>query len=254
MPETEFVHSVLRSLDILELVARSDRGATLQEIAAALDVAPPTAHNLARTLVARGYLHKTPRPVRYSLGPACFDLLVAQSRRALLHQVEVELPGLGRSFPAAAVIFAEAIGTEVVAVRRVGPERPGVVQQSVREPLAPYSAAASLAYQAFCAEGERQAYRQRHPFEELGAHHWGDLAALETFLDEVRRKGHVHLPVGTAAPTLRCAAPVFHAGGGLAGMVGLSVAPGSTATVKPATILRDLKAAAARLGRGAMSP
>ncbi len=253
MPSDSLVQSVLRSLDILEMVARSESGLTLQDIASALDVASPTAHNLARTLVARGYLQKTPRPVRYRLGAACFDLVQAQAHRDLLRRAGEQVGALGRLFPQASVIFAEAIGAEVVVVVRTAPDRTGVIQHPHHPPLLPYSAAVSLAYQAFCTPGEREAFRAHHAFEESGAHYWGTPQALDAFLAEARRLGYVHLPVGAAAETLRAGAPVFSPPGVLAGMIGLSMSATEAAAAEADEVLRELTAAAARVGSGVAS-
>ncbi len=250
MPHGDLVQSVLRSLDILELVARSESGVSLQDIACALGVASPTAHNLARTLVARGYLQKTARPVRYRLGAACFNLVQAQARRELLRQATGEVAALGRLFPQASVIFAEAIGAEVVVVVRTAPDRAGVIQHAYHPPLLPYSAAVSLTYQAFCTAPEREAFRRHHPFEELGAHYWGTLAGLDVFLAQAREAGYVHLPVGVGAETLRAGAPVFSPPGVLAGMVGLSLSAEEAAAAKTEDVCRELTAAAARIGTG----
>ena len=125
MSGANLVQSVLRSLDILEMVARSETGMTLQDIAAAPGVSSPTTHNLARTLVARGYIEKSSRPVRYHLGSACLELIQAHMPRELLQQATEAVRELWATFPNANVIFAQPIGSEVVTVVRVGPDRPG---------------------------------------------------------------------------------------------------------------------------------
>ena len=61
MKETGTVQSVTRGLEILERAAAAESGLTLAELAAALGVSRPTAFNLAKTLVVRGYLEKVSR-------------------------------------------------------------------------------------------------------------------------------------------------------------------------------------------------
>ena len=54
MPGSALVQSLLRGLSIVELVAESESGVSLTEIAGHLGVGRPAAHNLARTLVTNG--------------------------------------------------------------------------------------------------------------------------------------------------------------------------------------------------------
>lgn len=59
--------TVHRALDILELLAARGQALPLSDVAAGLDLAPPTAHRLCRTLVDRGYLRQL-ADRRYALG------------------------------------------------------------------------------------------------------------------------------------------------------------------------------------------
>src|SRR5688572_21427757 len=53
MARNELIQSLLRAVDVLELVAQTDRGMTLAEVCTALDMKSSTVHNILRTLVAR---------------------------------------------------------------------------------------------------------------------------------------------------------------------------------------------------------
>lgn len=67
--------AVMRALDILELVMRSEEPLTLRELMEALDLPRTTTFELVTTLVARGYLAKSDRePARFSLGVRAFQL------------------------------------------------------------------------------------------------------------------------------------------------------------------------------------
>ena len=74
MARNELVHSLLRAMDVLELVGQADRGMTLAEVCSGLDMKPSTVHNILRTLAARDYLERTTSPVRFRLGSAVFRL------------------------------------------------------------------------------------------------------------------------------------------------------------------------------------
>ena len=59
--------TVQRALDILELAAERGGGLAIVDIASALELSPPTAHRLCRTLVERGYMRQL-ADRRYALG------------------------------------------------------------------------------------------------------------------------------------------------------------------------------------------
>ncbi len=87
------VQSVCRAFDILEILARSDAGMGVAELAREMDLKTPTVHNLLQTLVARGYADQDAESLRYCLGPGAYVLGRGQSRGELItraSQDEVE--------------------------------------------------------------------------------------------------------------------------------------------------------------------
>lgn len=82
------IQSLNRAFDILAVVyqAGSD-GLALKDICAATGLNMSTAHHLANTLLARGYLDQEPRSRRYSLGPMLLELGAAALKRVDLHTV-----------------------------------------------------------------------------------------------------------------------------------------------------------------------
>lgn len=68
MPGYEYIQSVSRALDILELLANSSKGLKLQHVASGLGVKRQTAHNLLRTLVHKGFVRKHSPPLVTGLG------------------------------------------------------------------------------------------------------------------------------------------------------------------------------------------
>lgn len=73
------VQSVDRAIDLLEVMARSDRPLGIGELAAATGLAQGTAHRLLRTLQTRGYVRRDAAR-KYSLGAAAFVLGDAAQR------------------------------------------------------------------------------------------------------------------------------------------------------------------------------
>ena len=94
MAEPKLVQSVVRGMQMLELVSRVGSGIDLRTISEVLELKSPTAHNLLRTLVELGYLQKTTRPVRYVLGPRLPELARHQAEHSLLSRAEEVLPRL----------------------------------------------------------------------------------------------------------------------------------------------------------------
>lgn len=76
------VSIVERSLDVLEMLVRSEAPRSLSEIVEAVGGAKATVHRLLKTLQARQYVIQDPRTARYTAGIRCFELgnLCGQNR------------------------------------------------------------------------------------------------------------------------------------------------------------------------------
>jgi len=218
MPGTPLVRSLLRGLDILEMAADSADGVTLAELAEHLGVGRPTAFNLARTLVAKGYLDKTPRPVRYRPGRALGELLARRRRSALHAALRLAIRELAASFRRVWVFAAEPSAGETLITLRLDPSRPEVVEEPLHRVSPAYHTAAALAVCAFGGDDERQAIEARYPFDESGVSRWESRKHFESFLTECRRRGFVIL----TEPQYRLIFPVHDGEGELRAVLGLS--------------------------------
>src|ERR1035437_1682408 len=87
MANSNLIQSVQRSLDILVEVGHNDRGITLRDLAARLNLKTPTTHNLVRTLKSKGFIQQQPG-VRYVLGPALFELSSQHQESRLIAEAE----------------------------------------------------------------------------------------------------------------------------------------------------------------------
>lgn len=225
MPGSDLIQSVTRALDILADLAGRPQGAALSELAERLQLKPPTAHRILRTLASRGFVEKSASPVRYRLGPAPLELAAVQWDAGMVAAAEQNLKGLAGRFPHAVLTLSRAVAGQVLCVLRLSPERPGFVQRPSGHAMHPYGTASALLFQALWTEEQRAAYRERHPFWEYGAHLWSDERAVDGFLEEVRR-------IGYAAPGMESkgvwplAAPIFGPGGVLEGALGVAVPRG----------------------------
>ena len=69
------IQSVTRAIRLLETLDRAGTdGLALSSLAREVELKPPTAHNLLRTLAASGYVCQNPESRRYLLGPRALEL------------------------------------------------------------------------------------------------------------------------------------------------------------------------------------
>lgn len=107
------VKSALRTLDILELVARHARPMAAHEMAGALGIPVSSLSYLLATLADRGYLERSGR--HYRLGPAVARLDPRRAEPTLAEQVAPIVRGLTRQLNETAGFFVRR-GTEMEAV------------------------------------------------------------------------------------------------------------------------------------------
>lgn len=193
MPAANLIQSVSRAIDILETVAESAGGLRLTEVARRVHLKPNTAHNLLKTLVARGYVEKIDGPA-YRVGGAALGLAKAGSTQRLLEQAERVMREVRCAYPDAILTLAERIGGDIVVRLRMSPDRPGVLQRPQGVTFQPYASASGLALLAFLPDDEALQVRERYPFYEFGAHLWKTLDELRGFLVAVREAGYAVPP------------------------------------------------------------
>ncbi len=239
----DLVQSLTRGLELLELIAGADEGLSLGHLAGELGVKPPTAHNLLRTLMARGYVEKTERPVRYRLGPALPQLVAQRSRRAWVDRAAETVARLYAALGGATVTVAEYGGGEVSLVLRMSPETGGTLERPAGRHMHAYGSASSLVFQAFLCTEDRQQFRQRYPFWEFGAQLWKTSEAFELELERIRRQGYASPPPGGAG-TFLAAAPAFDEDGHIMASVGVSWRADAQDVDKQACLSGVLRAAA----------
>lgn len=184
MAQSDYVLSLLKALDILKLVCASPDGMRLNEIADHLGLKKPTAHNLVRTLRARGFLDKDDAN-RYYAGNAIRELSDLRNDTILLKAAGRELRGFHRMFPEAVLTFSELLPGGVECRLRMSPDRPGELQQGTPRALvtfSPYVSASAVCLQSCAANAG--AFERNFPFAEYGLARW---QSEERFL-EVKRK------------------------------------------------------------------
>ena len=252
MPGSRLVQSLSRGLRILELVASSEDGMSLQQIANDMDLKPPTAHGLTRTLAVDGFLERVPHPIRYRLGPKMISLVDQYRDRPLQRRAARTLGHLHEEFPSVRLMLAQSMGPDIVMALRLSPERPGVLEHPRYSVMPAYTSVSSLVFQAFWQHEQRLLSRQRYPFSEYGAHAWETEVQLDRFLDQVRTEGYAFLaPVGQTG-LYRYAVPIFSPTHGLLGALGLTILADGEPSSEPIrqSWISRLKAAAEEIANG----
>ena len=219
MPANELVQSLTRGLEILEAVAASDGGLTVAQVADALGLKRPTAHNLVRTLAARDYLRVVAGPARYRLGPAFQDLLTQHAERSLMQRVEQSLLEGHLASPGTSWLYVEAGNPELRVNCRIDRDARRVYRPT-RDVLHPYGSATGLCAYAFAGDPQREVFRARYPFEAYRGGVWEGFEQFEAFAVRARGRGYAQPPDG-ADGGFRISAPVLSPNGDLLGMIGL---------------------------------
>ncbi|MEX0745278.1 MAG: helix-turn-helix domain-containing protein [Phycisphaeraceae bacterium] len=232
MSHNDLVQSVLRSLDIMDVVGQSERGLSLQDICETLDLKQSTVYNLLRTLVARNHIIRTPPPVRYRLGRAVFRLADEATRhdlvkraggvlRPLYDDLVTELRRDITLDDEVSVAFAKSLGGEIRLLLRIRNDRPAVLTRPMSS-MHPYRSTPALVYQAYWTREERAAYRRAHPFDEEGAQLWKAEQDLNMYLHQIRQQEYADPPI-YPANEFRVSVPVFDKGHALVGVIGVGV-------------------------------
>ena len=240
------VQSLLRGMEILELLARSEWGLSLQDVCEQTGLKPTTAHNLLRTLSMRGFVARDARPVRYRIGSALPELVHLRSRRQFLRRAAEQLRQLARRHLGGTFTLSEIAERQVVVALRLSADRPDRVSEPRGQVLSPYTTACGLAYQAFAAPSAREEYRQAHPFWEHVGRLWESPEMLESFLLQARRNGYVSVSF-RGEHVFKASAPVYGDGGELVALLGGSRPAKGMARAEHESYVQDLRSAARRL-------
>ncbi len=248
MAETKPVQSLLRGIDLLELLTEAPQGMRLSDIAQTMGLKAPTVHNLVKTLAGRGLIEKRSGN-RYVAGVALLDLADRFRTNARQLAAEDVVRRLAQHDLQPVVNYTIPSGSRLAVRLRMSPDRPRVMQRPSNQDNGLYGSATGLAFLAFAAPDRVLALRQAHPFHEEGIRLWESWDALAAFLSATRKNGVSVTPfAGQAA--LRVAAPVFDRDGAATSFIGVSVAA-DQATTKRAqkSIITAVQAAAEELSQ-----
>jgi len=185
------VQSVVRALDLLEVLGRSDRGLGVTEIAKVVDLKVPTAYNLLRTLVATGYVAKDTRSQRYRLGFSCASL--GRAYRRTLRVPEVARPAVEELAQRLneSVIVAMMEGGEILFVARASGNQILTVNFERSLVRAGYTSVCGRVLLAHLPKPVLDGYVSTHPIPEANSEDIHNREDLDRILEQARRDGHL---------------------------------------------------------------
>ena len=217
MANSDLVQSLLRGLDLVELLAAHPEGAHLNDLAEATGLKKPTVHNLLRTLCARGFAARDDAG-RYVVGPALTAAADGVRRSEQIKRAEAALLDLAERFAGHVLTVATLTPTVVKCLLRVSPDMPGVVQHPVGRDFMPYSSVSAVVLQAVNPQEARR-LETLYPFEEYGVGIWGTPAAFaevraRVLKDEfMMRERNGHVALAFVMPECRSLGFSFHGAG-----------------------------------------
>ncbi|RPI60916.1 MAG: hypothetical protein EHM48_06465 [Planctomycetaceae bacterium] len=205
MPSYDLVQSVGRALDILELVVNSETGLDLNGVVAFTFLKTATAHNLLRTLVAKGFLEKSRNPIRYYPGPILLNYRRSERDSNLFNHARPIMAQLAHSL-GGEVRLCESVGMRTVSMLIASPS-----QSSVEQPRTPRETmiyGMGVVFQAYWSKREIAEYDKKYNFK-LNGQKWGTREKLNRFLAGFRKNHVAMIPVRITGNHFRVAAPIF---------------------------------------------
>jgi DNA-binding IclR family transcriptional regulator len=193
--------AVRRALDVLHCFHDNGPDLSAADLARRLRLSASTAHRLARTLLAAGFLEQDPRTSRYRLGPAVTELGRLSYHQRGLHLAAPELTDLAaRTGATADLALRSGPYAVIVAGGSVTPK------VGLRRPL--HSTALGKVLLAWPRPGDAD-LDALPPLRAFTPHTIVERGALERALEQVRRDGYARND-GESAPGVRTlAVPVL---------------------------------------------
>lgn len=186
MPQSELVQSVIRALDILRTVVESPNGMRLNEVADSCGLKVTTAHNLLRSLCARGFLSKDASG-HFVGGTAIGEMARINGQNTLLKAAVRALPAVAEKLPRAVITFSCMTPDAVRCLLRMSPDRPGQVQRPLDLTFQPYVSVSGICLQSTAANAVE--FENNRHFQDYGMAHWGSHADFLAAKENTRKLG-----------------------------------------------------------------
>ena len=206
MAGSNLVQSLLRGTEIVDAVAKSEEGLTLNQISQQVGLKTTTVYNLIRTFCATGWLERDAEG-KYFIGPGLLSAVRVGNGGAVLSQTIPVIMELAEKFPQGTITFSEFTGEGIWCRLRMSPDKPGVVQRRLLQQFKPYTSATGLMFQAFLAADEFAPLSELYPFPDYGLGYWNSQQDLDEFLARARDNGYVVTDFSTRC-TMAMALPI----------------------------------------------
>lgn len=217
------IQSLLRSMELLEVLKEKNRSFTIAELAEAMNLPPSTIHRILQTFCEKKYVIRDERSHTYRLGPALISLGKAASKGIRLQDAAKPILTTLSEKTGEDVYLIIPVGNKGLVIEKVdGPSHIKVVEEfgyemhlhcgAIRKVL--------LAYQSpnFIDEYLKNIVMQDRAFPYVRP------ADLRSELDKIRLEGYAVSRGDYVADAVGIGAPVFNAEGELSCSIGI-IAP-----------------------------
>jgi DNA-binding IclR family transcriptional regulator len=220
----DIITSLLRGLQILELLAAEPEGLLAKTVSFRTGLNVSTCYHLLNTLVAAGYVAKQPDTQRFATtGKVSYPLYAALEQARIVPELQPHLQAL-REATRETTYLSLRQGDEIVIGAIVdSPQALKVSLLHVGYDGANHAMALGKAILAYLADRDVTAYLDRHGMPFLTNNTLRDPVALKAELDMVRERGY-GLDLEEFAPGVCCiGAPIFGATGRVVASLGISL-------------------------------
>ena len=217
------IQSLLRSIEILEVLKERNRSYSIAELAEAIDLPPSTVHRILQTFCEKKYVIRDERSHTYRLGPALIPLGKAAANGIRLQDAAHPLLSALSARTEEDSYLVIPVGNKGLVIEKVdGPNHIKVVEEFGYEMYLHCGAIRKvlLAYQSpsFIEEYVKKIIEHDHAFPRVDA---GD---LRDELKKIRQSGYAITYGEYVNDAVGIGAPVFNSEGELAGSIGI-IAP-----------------------------
>ncbi len=166
MANNDLVKSLVKGLNIIQLIGESENGMSLAEIAEAMNMKRPATHNLLRTLCVCKFAAKSSNN-KYQLGEELGRLAVKQNEIAFVEHISEILCLLSREYSNARVHYAEPGATGISSKLMISPDNPDRILKPENLVFTPYQSAFGMMYLAVVDQKMAESFKNNFPMEEF---------------------------------------------------------------------------------------
>lgn len=242
------VQSISRALKIVRLVAESERGLRLFELADKMELKRTTVFNLAATLVKEGMLNKA-CDSSYQLGNMMEELSRRQGQKSMKLNLGKKLLDLHKLYPESSIVYSEANSNDIRAKIYIPPGSGTQIQNADNMQLNPYNTVCGLLYFGLLPDDILQEIKRKYPFEYWGMDYWKGIQSFEKAVEKSLKNGLSQSPA-TPVDILKYGVPVFESGGALSGVITFSMKKNNIEHTQRTKIFNDLKVFSQQITEG----